>query len=108
MRRYLAVPNPHETLPLASLEADDLPSFGPSLAELARPGMRATIAFTDSTRRCPDERLIGRILRRLESCGVRRDDVTLLCATGLHRSMNSEERVAKLGASIAGSVAIAD
>lgn len=69
---------------------------------------RVTIAFTDSTRSCPDELLIGGLLRELEESGVRRGNVTLLCATGLHRPSTAAERRAKLGTSIGESVRIVD
>lgn len=78
------------------------------LTDLARPGMRVTIAFTDATRACPDERLVGDLLGELEQCGVAPDDITLICATGLHRPSTSAERLAKLGAAIVSRYRIID
>ncbi len=78
------------------------------LADLARPGMRVTIAFTDATRACPDERLVGDLLGELEQCGIAPDDITLICATGLHRPSTSAERLAKLGAAIVSRYRIID
>lgn len=76
--------------------------IGPrALRDVARPGMRVTIAHTDATRACPDALLIGRLMNELVALGIRRDDVTLLCATGLHRPMTHAERVIKLGAQLA-------
>jgi lactate racemase len=70
--------------------------------------MRIVIAFTDATRYSPDHHLIPILLAELEACGVRRDDVTLLCATGLHRPMTGAERLAKLGPELARSMRIVD
>ncbi|HWQ12448.1 MAG TPA: lactate racemase domain-containing protein [Roseiflexaceae bacterium] len=81
---------------------------GPALAELAGPGTRVVIAFTDATRACPDERLVGGLLRTLEEAGVAPGDITLLCATGLHRPSTPAERAAKLGAAIAARYRIVD
>ncbi|MCS6940902.1 MAG: lactate racemase domain-containing protein [Roseiflexus sp.] len=81
---------------------------GQRLASLARPGMRVTIAFTDATRACPDERLVGSLLNELEQCGVAPDDITLICATGLHRPSTPAERLAKLGAAIVARYRIID
>lgn len=78
------------------------------LSDLARPGMRVVIAFTDATRYSPDHLLIPALLRELERAGVRRSDVTLLCATGLHRPMTAAERIAKLGEELAGELTIVD
>jgi nickel-dependent lactate racemase len=70
--------------------------------------MRVTIAFTDATRHSPDAMLIGTMLDELAERGVGRDDVTLLCATGLHRPSTDAERRAKLGDAIVESVRIVD
>jgi len=67
------------------------------LRDLARKGDRACIVFTDITRACPDYLLIPPILRELHAAGVRKEDITLLCGTGLHRASTYEEKVAKLG-----------
>jgi nickel-dependent lactate racemase len=78
------------------------------LSDVVRPGMRVTIAFTDATRACPDELLISQLFRELGDLGVDLSDITLLCATGLHRPMSAGERVAKLGAALAGRAKIVD
>jgi nickel-dependent lactate racemase len=70
------------------------------LKELAKRGDSACIVFTDITRACPDYLLIPPILRELHQAGVRREDITLLCGTGLHRASTPEEKVAKLGAEV--------
>jgi nickel-dependent lactate racemase len=76
------------------------PIGSPPLRELARPGDRACIVFTDSTRACPDNLLVPALLGELESAGIRDEDITLLCATGMHRPSTREEKVAKLGAGV--------
>jgi len=78
------------------------------LQDYARPGVRVTIAFTDATRACPDAALIGFLFDELAALGVRSDDITLLCATGLHRPMTDAERLIKLGARIATETRIID
>jgi nickel-dependent lactate racemase len=70
------------------------------LRQLARPGDRVCLVFTDATRACPDALLVPALLEELHAAGVRDEDITLLCATGLHRPSTSAEKVAKLGASI--------
>lgn len=67
------------------------------LRELARKGDTVCIVFTDITRACPDYLLIPPILRELHAAGVQKEDVALLCGTGLHRPSTNEEKVAKLG-----------
>ena len=76
------------------------PIGSPSLRELARPGDRACIVFTDSTRACPDNLLVPALLGELENAGIRDEDITLLCATGMHRPSTREEKIAKLGTDV--------
>jgi lactate racemase len=70
------------------------------LRELARPGDRVCIVFTDSTRSCPDHLLVPALLAELEAAGVKDENITLLCGTGMHRPSTKEEKVTKLGAGI--------
>jgi nickel-dependent lactate racemase len=78
------------------------------LRQIARPGMKVVIAFTDATRYSPDRLLVGAIMQELEEAGITNSNVTLLCATGLHRPMTDAERLAKLGPEIIRQVAIVD
>lgn len=84
------------------------PVGSPPLRELARPGQRACIVFTDITRACPDELLVPALLAELVKAGVRDQDITLLCATGLHRPSTPAEKVGKLGAEIAARYCVLD
>jgi nickel-dependent lactate racemase len=70
------------------------------LRDLVPSGARACIVFTDATRACPDDILVPAILRELQSAGVSDEDVTLLCATGLHRPSTRGEKIAKLGQAV--------
>ena len=70
------------------------------LRELARKGDKVCIVFTDITRACPDHLLIPPMLRELHKAGVHREDITLLCGTGLHRPSTEDEKAAKLGTDV--------
>jgi len=78
-------------------EALAYPIGSPPVYELAHPGDRVCIVFTDITRASPDWLLVPPILQELEQAGVRDEDITLLCGIGLHRPSTLEEKVAKLG-----------
>ncbi len=67
------------------------------LRELARPGNRVCIVFTDITRASPDHLLVPALLQELEKAGVLDKDITLLCGIGMHRPSTPEEKVIKLG-----------
>jgi lactate racemase len=70
------------------------------LRELAQPGYRVCIVFTDSTRSCPDHLLVPALLAELEAAGVKDENITLLCGTGMHRPSTQDEKITKLGAGI--------
>ena len=76
------------------------PVGSPPLREIARPGNRVCIVFTDITRSCPDSLLVPPILAELKAAGVRDEDITLLCGIGMHRPSTHEEKITKLGADI--------
>jgi lactate racemase len=70
------------------------------LHTLARNGQRVCIVFTDITRSSPDHLLVPALLAELEKTGVQDKDITLLCATGMHRPSTHSEKVVKLGAGV--------
>jgi nickel-dependent lactate racemase len=103
MHADLAVSQPAEPItdiPQAIAAALAQPVGSLPLREIARPGMRVCIVFTDSTRACPDHLLVPALLSELEQAGVRAADITLLCAVGMHRPSTPAEKIAKLGAEI--------
>jgi nickel-dependent lactate racemase len=87
-------------VPAAVAEAVAHPTNSPPLRELARPGDRVCIVFTDVTRASPDALLVLPMLAELEAAGVHDEDVTLLCGIGLHRPSTPQEKVAKLGQAV--------
>jgi nickel-dependent lactate racemase len=70
------------------------------LREMAKPGDKVCITFTDITRASPDYLLVPALLRELEATGVRDEDITLLCGIGMHRESTYEEKVTKLGQAV--------
>ncbi|RME38826.1 MAG: nickel-dependent lactate racemase [Thermoflexia bacterium] len=98
------VPNPKAAVE----EALAHPIGSPPLRELARPGDRVCITFTDVTRASPDHLLVPALLRELEAAGVRDEDITLLCGIGMHRPSTHAERVAKLGPEVVARYRIID
>lgn len=62
----------------------------------------AVIVISDITRSVPHPLLLPPVLQSLEACGVRRDCITLLIGTGIHRPNEGEELIALVGREIAG------
>ncbi len=91
---------PLQDVPASIRFALDRPLGTPPLREIANPGDRVCIVFTDSTRSSPDHLLVPALLLELEKAGVRDQDITLLCGIGMHRPSTQEEKITKLGADI--------
>ncbi|MBE9472026.1 MAG: DUF2088 domain-containing protein, partial [Chloroflexi bacterium] len=82
MRGTVVVSRPAEPLPDvegAITEALAHPTGSPPLREIAKPGDRVCIVFTDVTRASPDHLLVPALLRELEAAGIHDEDITLLC-----------------------------
>jgi len=91
---------PIQDLPTAVAEAVAGPTNSPPLRELAGPGEKVCIVFTDVTRASPDALLVLPVLAELEAAGVHDEDITLLCGIGMHRPSTPQEKVSKLGQAI--------
>lgn len=96
-------PNPDEAV-VAALRT---PHGAAPLRALARSGARVAIAICDITRPVPNGPILRALLRELEAAGVKREQVTIVVATGLHRPNLGHELEALLGdPSLAGTVRV--
>ncbi|MBI1785032.1 DUF2088 domain-containing protein [Candidatus Sumerlaeota bacterium] len=105
--RAVAIPNlalgslpPVKDLDATVRDALDHPLGLPPISGLVKPGSRVTIAFDDPTVMSfgPVRGVVIReLLRRLESAGVDRRNVTLICANSLHRKFPHDELALLLG-----------
>ena len=97
----LSIPlDPVPDLAAAVREALTAPVDMPPLRELARGRRRVTIAFDDATVPCYApvwSTAIPLVLAELEAGGVRRSDVTLVCANALHRQFTHDELATLIG-----------
>lgn len=103
MQETVAVSQPMQPLnnvPTAIQNALNNPIGTPKLRQMAKTGDRVCIVFTDITRSSPDHQLVPALLSELEQAGVRNEDITLLCGSGMHRPSTIEEKYTKLGADI--------
>lgn len=76
----------------------DNPIASPRVEEMAGPGMKTVIMVSDLTRPSPSYKILPPLIRRLESAGLRDEDVTLVFGMGIHRHMTDAEKEALVGA----------
>lgn len=92
--------DPIDDLDSALDEVLENPLGSPPLLDLAKPESRVVIAFDDPTVPAygPVRGVaIKRVLGQLDSAGVSRDNITLLCANALHRKFTPDELAAIIG-----------
>lgn len=94
-----AAPLPDVQAALA--HALDNPIGTPPFVELARGKRTAAIAVCDITRPAPNSVTLPPLLERLHRAGIRKEDITIFIATGLHRPASTEEILTILGPRIA-------
>jgi nickel-dependent lactate racemase len=94
-----ATPHPD---PAAAIEAAlDAPTGSPPLAELARAKGSVAISVCDITRPAPNRQVLPPLMARLAKAGISKERITILIATGLHRSATVPEIREILGDEIA-------
>jgi len=95
------------TLPGAASAADETrrslrePIGCPRLRELARTGAKVAIVIDDVSRPTPVALILPVVLEELTQAGVRREDVTLVTALGVHRPMQEQEMAQRVGGALA-------
>src|SRR5262249_32220157 len=89
--------------PAAAIAAAILNPIGTKpLAEVARGRKSACILVCDITRPVPNKLTLPPVLRTIEDAGIKRQDITILVATGLHRPNEGAELEELVGPEIVG------
>jgi lactate racemase len=76
------------------------PIESPPLSTVARDAKSACIVISDITRPVPNKVILPPLLETLNACGVPRQSITILVATGLHRPSTSAEMDTMVGSDI--------
>lgn len=86
----------------------DHPIGSAPLAELFKPGDQVTIVANDVTRLVRSEVFLPILIDRLLSLGVKKDDITILFATGAHRRQTQKEWEQSVGRKLAADMRLED
>jgi len=85
-------------LVMASIEH---PYAAPKLQELLSGKRRIVVLITDKTRATPNELLLKALLERMHTCGVTKEQVEIVVATGLHEPHSASEIEELVGREVA-------
>ena len=77
------------------------PVGSPPLESLARGRRSAAVAICDVTRPVPNKILLLPVLQTLQRAGIKRENITILIAAGLHRPNVGDELIEMVGEKIA-------
>jgi len=91
----------------ATKKSLSLPINSKLLSELAKGKSDACIVVTDITRSCPDNKLLPPIIAELEK-EIDKNSITILVASGMHRTMSYHEKILKYGKKIVDTYKIID
>ncbi len=78
-------------------EALDSPIGSPPLEEIAGPGTRVALLCDDISRTTPTDRILPRVVARLNRAGVADSQIQMVMALGSHRPMTEAEIERKVG-----------
>jgi len=100
---YSAIPRGRSGAEAVTMAEESLkqPIDSPSLRELAMGKQRVVVLITDKTRATPNKLLLEALLSELREAGVRRDNVEIVVATGLHKPHTRREIEELVGVEIA-------
>ncbi|MCD6169257.1 MAG: nickel-dependent lactate racemase [Candidatus Latescibacteria bacterium] len=84
------------------------PIASPALSQLSQGKRTVCIVVSDITRPVPNRVILPPILEVVQESGISREAITILIATGLHRSSSEQERLQMLGPDIVSDYRIVD
>jgi len=105
MTDVTVLPDPADAIERAFASPIGSPTLERIVREKRKPGAEVTVAITvsDITRPVPykrDKGLLFPLLKRLESSGIRKRNITIVVGTGTHRPSTADEKTAMFGEDI--------
>jgi len=113
MKDVPILPDPQRAFEEAFLNPISSPSLEEIVRRKGKPSqeMVAAIAVSDITRPVPykgESGILLPLLRRLESSGIKKENIKIIVATGMHRASTDEEKVEMYGQEVVDQYTIVD
>lgn len=99
---FLRTPGEHAATTEAEVieQALQAPVDSPALEDFFRPQDRVAVIVPDKTRKCKVDAILPILLEKLEARGVRRDNISILFATGTHSRQSATQKESILGEAV--------
>ena len=113
MKEVAVLPDPQKAIEQAFLDPISSPPLEEIIRKKGKPSeqMSAAIAVSDITRPVPykgEGGILPPLLRRLESSGIKRENIKIIVATGMHRASTPDEKVEMYGKEVVEQYTILD
>jgi len=113
MKEVPVLPNPREAIEEALLNPLGSPPLREIILKKGKPPeeMSVAIAVSDITRPVPykgEAGILPPLLRQLESSGIKKENIKIIVATGMHRASTEEEKVEMYGKEVVEQYTILD
>ncbi len=89
-----------DNLESAIENAIDNPIGAMKIDQIVKKGKKIAIIIDDGSRPTPQDRILPVVLKKLEKCGVERENVIIVAALGSHRYMTKKELEERVGSEI--------
>jgi len=76
------------------------PIGSPHLNALVNSSSKVALLVPDITRPCPSNKIVPVLLKKLLSCGVKKENIVIVFATGAHRAHTASEKMKLLGRNV--------
>ena len=104
-KNLLAIVSPNDTQPALDTDQEitralDNPIGMKKIEDIAKPEDSVVLLVDDNTRLTPCAKVLPEVIKRLDTVGVKENNIKIIIATGTHRSLFPEEIERKVGAEI--------
>lgn len=101
-KNFIGMMDPDFTPEIADLQgavthAIENPIESQPIEKIVKPGQTVAIIIDDGSRPTPQKLILPIVLRKLETAGIRREDIRIVAALGSHRYMTEEELCERVG-----------
>lgn len=78
------------------------------LSDVVDVASKVSLIVSDVTRPCPSNKIVPIVISKLLACGIRKENITIIFATGIHRPHTKDEWIKILGSEVVNNFKVLD